>query len=80
VKLELRDGRLIDAPLYDAPPDLNANVRFYIVRLLLPSSRRKPGEPPRVYGPDGRSLGADSPVRAYIAYDRNGGVIERVEG
>ncbi len=80
VKLELSDGRLIDAPLYDAPPDLDANVRFYIVRLLLPSGQREPGEPPRAYGSGGASLGIDSPVRAYIAYDRNGDLIQRVEG
>lgn len=80
VKLELSDGRVIDAPLYDAPPDLDADVRFYIVRLLLPSGQREPAEPPRAYGPGGASLGTAGPVRAYIAYDRNGDLIERVEG
>jgi hypothetical protein len=80
VKLELSDGRVIDAPLYDAPPGLDANARFYIIRLLLPSDQREPGEPPRAYGPGGASLGTDSPVRAYIAYDRNGDLMERVEG
>jgi hypothetical protein len=80
VKLELSDGRVIDAPLYDAPPPVDANVRFYIIRLLLPSGQREPGEPPRAYVPGGASLGTDSPVRAYIAYDRNGDLMERVEG
>jgi hypothetical protein len=80
VKLELTDGRLVDAPLYDAPADLDANVRFYIVRLLLASSQRRPAAPSRGYGPNGSSLGSDSPVRAYIAYGRNGALIERVEG
>lgn len=80
VKLELRGGRVIDAPLYDAPPDLDANVRFYIIRLLLPSGQRAPGEAPLTYGAGGASLGTASPVRAYIALDRNGALIERVEG
>jgi hypothetical protein len=80
VKLALSDGRLVDAPLYDAPPDLDAKVRFYIVRLLLPSRQRGPAEPSRDYGPNGPSLGSDSPVRAYIAYDHNGDLMERVEG
>jgi hypothetical protein len=64
VKIELRDGRVINAPLYDAPPDLKAQVRFFIVRL-------------RVGNLGG--LSADGPVRAYSAYDRTGMLIERIE-
>lgn len=79
VKLELRDGRILGVPLYDAPPELDSEVRFFIVRLLLPPSQREPGDPTRVYGPGGASLGTDSPVRAYIAYDRSGNMMERVE-
>lgn len=67
VKIELRDGRVVDAPLYDAPPELDEPLRFFIVRLPLPPIRI--GNPVR----------NPSPVRAYNAYDRNGGLLERVE-
>jgi hypothetical protein len=66
VKVELRDGRVEDAPLYDAPSDLRANVHFFIIRLPVPNVGRN-------WGP-----GVGSPVRAYSAYDRNGNLIERV--
>jgi hypothetical protein len=66
VKVELRDGRIVDAPLYDAPRDLRADVEFFIVRLSVPNTG--PG-----FGP-----GVGSPVRAYAAYDRDGNLIERV--
>lgn len=79
VKVELRDGSTIDAPLYDAPPELGAKVRFFIVRLLLPSAPRDPARSGRVYGPGGQTLGGESPVRGFVAYDRNGNVTERVE-
>jgi hypothetical protein len=61
VKIELRDGRIIDAPLYDAPPKLDAEVRFFIVRLA-------PGQLERRSG---------NPVSAYSAYDREGQLVER---
>jgi hypothetical protein len=35
VKVELRDGRVLDAPLYDSPPELDAQLRFFIVRISL---------------------------------------------
>lgn len=79
VKVELRDGSTIDAPLYDAPPELDARVRFFIVRLRIPSAPRDPARSGRVYGPDGQPLGGESPVRSFVAYDRNGNVNERVE-
>ena len=79
VKVELRDGNIVDAPLYDAPPELHAKVRFFIVRLLLAPAERDPDRAPREYGPGGASLGTDHPVRAFIAYDRKGNVIERVD-
>lgn len=79
VKVELRSGLAVDAALYDAPPDLDAEVRFFIVRLLLAPRQRDPGDAARDYGPGGASLEADNPVRALIAYDRNGNVIERVD-
>jgi hypothetical protein len=75
VKIELSDGRVIDAPLFEAP-DLAARVRFYIVRLRLPPIPRELGAPPRR---EGRLLVSGSPVRAYIAFDHHGDPIERVE-
>lgn len=65
VKVELRDGRIVDAPLYDAPPNLKADVAFFIIRLVVPSAG--PG-----FGP-----GVGSPVLAYSAYDSKGRLIER---
>jgi hypothetical protein len=67
VKVELRDGRVEDAPLYDAPPALKANVHFFIIRLAVPNA-----------GPNWGS-GVASPVRAYSAYNSDGGLIERVQ-
>jgi hypothetical protein len=67
VKVELRDGRVEEAPLYDAPPDLRANVHFFIIRLTV--SNVGPN-----WGP-----GVASPVRAFSAYDRIGKLIERVQ-
>lgn len=63
VKVELRDGQVVDAPLYDAPSELSVDVRFFIVRLSLGKLERRP----------------ENPVRAYSAYDRDGRLIERVE-
>ena len=76
VKVELRDGRVVDAPLYDAPPGLDAPVRFFLGRLLLRRTRGS-GPPPLVGGgPLPKPVG--SPVRAYRAYDASGRLIERV--
>lgn len=63
VKIELRDGRVIDAPVYDAPAALKTEVRFFITRLSIGELERRAG----------------NPVRAYGAYDRSGTLIERVE-
>lgn len=79
VKVELRDGNIVDAPLYDAPPELHAKVRFFIVRLLLPPERRDPARSGHDYGPGGTILGGESDVRAFVAYDRAGNIIERFE-
>lgn len=62
VKVELGDGRIIEAPLQEAPPELRTDVRFFLLRLTLAQLER----------------GRESPVRAYSAYDRGGGLIERV--
>jgi hypothetical protein len=67
VKVELRDGRIVDAPLYDAPRDLKADVHFFVIRLSVPN-----------VGPNWRP-GVASPVRAYSAYNSHGGLIERVQ-
>jgi hypothetical protein len=79
VKLHLRDGRILDAALFDAPPELKAEVRFFIARSLLPPTQREPGDRTRAYGPGGASLATDNPVRAFIAYDRDGNIMERIE-
>ena len=63
VKIELRDGRVINAPVYDAPPTLETEIRFFIVRLPLGELERRVG----------------NPVRAYNAYDQAGTLIERSE-
>lgn len=62
VRVELRDGRVVNTSLYDAPPDLGVELRIFIVRLPLP--------------PQG--LRGEGPVRAFSAYDKNGALIERV--
>jgi hypothetical protein len=67
VKVELGDGRVVDATVYDAPPDLDEQLRFFIVRLSLPP-----------HAPVTDTLPAYEPVRAYSAYDREGTLIERV--
>lgn len=63
VTVQLRDGRVVEAPLYDAPPALKSEVRFFIVRVRLAELERRPADP----------------VIAYSAYDRDGMLIERVE-
>ena len=64
VEIELRDGRVVDAPVYDAPHELMTRVRFFIVRLQVDNLG---------------GLRADGPVRAYRAYDSKGMLIERME-
>lgn len=61
VQVELRDGRLLPAALYPAPPRLGADVTFFLLRLELP--------------PQG--LGEPSVVTAFLAYDSDGQLIER---
>jgi hypothetical protein len=46
VKVELRDGPSVDATLYDAPPELQEERRFFIVRLSL---RPSASDPVRAY-------------------------------
>ena len=79
VRVELENGRMIDAQLYDAPHELQTAVRFFVARLIVPSTQdtnsdqafdeRRP-----------RSLERQSVVRAFIAFDLNGNVMERVNG
>lgn len=63
VKVHLGDGRVVDAPVYDAPRALKTEVRFFIVRV-----------PPGDLGSRLRE-----PVIAYSAYDAEGRLIERVD-
>ena len=78
VELELDDGQIVEAPLTDAPPELDATLRFSIVRLRLP--------PPEVHDQDPTRAARGLPpvvedtVRVYSAYDREGKLIERVKG
>jgi hypothetical protein len=77
VEVELQDGRIVAAPLIDAPPALDAPLRFFIVRLRLP--------PPEVHdqGPTRPARGlppvVEDTVHAYSAFDGEGRLIERVE-
>lgn len=64
VEVELADGRRVEAPIYDAPAELQAEARFFIVRRVLPPQ-----------GIDQR----EGPVRAWLAYDDDGRLIERHE-
>lgn len=77
VKIEMRSGQMLDAALYDAAPELGTTVQFFIARVLLPAESR-PNQAGRVYGP-GQPLADESAVRAFVAYDRHGDVIERAE-
>jgi hypothetical protein len=61
VQIELSDGRVVEARLYDAPPELDTSVRFFIVRLALPS----------------QPLHGVERVRAFLAYNARGELIER---
>lgn len=63
VTVQLRDDRVVEAPLYDAPSALKSDVRFFIVRVRPTELERRP----------------ENPVIAYNAYDRDGMLIERVE-
>jgi len=65
VVVELANGRLVVPHVYDAPPNLDAEARFFIARLRLDELER--------------GLDRESPVRAYEAYDSDGRLIERVE-
>jgi hypothetical protein len=64
LQIELRDGRVLKPRLYDPPPELNAQIRFFISRLDLPPYR----------------AGTGSPVRFYTAFNQEGVLIERVPG
>jgi hypothetical protein len=70
VKVEVRDGPIVDAPLYEAPPELQEKRRFFIVRLSLP---------PHTAVTKGLPLPMYDPLLAFSAYDRDGRLIERVE-
>jgi hypothetical protein len=76
VKIELHNGQTLDAAVYDAASELDTAVRFFIVRVRLPV---EPPQTERTYGPGGQPLQDVSPVRALVAYDPNGDIIERVQ-
>lgn len=70
VKVELRDGTIVNTAIFDAPPKLDENLRFFVARVSLSPEPTSDGTLP---------LPSHDPVRAYNAYDRDGGLIERVE-
>jgi hypothetical protein len=65
VEVELIDGRRVEAPLYDAPPALGLDVKFFFVRTRPPEHW-----PPKVGVPK-------PPFRAFSAYDAEGRLLER---
>jgi hypothetical protein len=67
VKVELIDGRLIDAQLFEAPPELVDDVKLFIVRLSLGAVERTAWRD-AWYG-----------VRGLRGYGRDGRLMERVE-
>jgi hypothetical protein len=67
VKVELADGRLVDTELFDAPTALRTDVRLFIVRLQLGALERTAERGVH-----------ESDVRAFLAYDSDGRLIERV--
>ncbi len=74
VRVELRDGRTLDAKVYDAPAGLGTPLRFYLLRtdaaLQTAAVRDRSGR--EVQHPL-------SPVSAVSAYDRDGNLLERLE-
>jgi hypothetical protein len=65
VEVELSDGRRLQAPIYDAPAALGPDLEFFLLRT------RPPEEP-------APTMGAPEPsIRAFSAYDANGGLLER---
>ena len=67
VKVELADGRLVDTDLFGAPIALRTDVRLFIVRLQLGALERTAESGVR-----------ESDVHAFLAYDSDGRLIERV--
>lgn len=63
VSVEFRNGRRVPASMFPAPPELGANVQFFISRLDLGVLEH----------------GFANPVRAYLAYDASGRLVERFE-
>jgi hypothetical protein len=65
VEVELSDGRRLQAPVYDAPAGLGLDLKFFLVRTRPPEDGA-----PRVGIPEPL-------VRAFIAYDAQGRLLER---
>jgi hypothetical protein len=72
LEVELADGRVVGAPLYDAPRELGLDLRFFVVRVRLPADLSGERTSPV------RPLGGVNPLRAFRAYDADGRLIERV--
>ncbi len=75
VEIELRNGQILPAQMYDAPPKLQTHLRFYLLRAHLrsPGTRLLPQAQKR--RPDARL--PINPVRAIRAYDKSGKLLER---
>jgi hypothetical protein len=67
VEVELADGQLVETKLFDAPTALQTDVRLFIVRVQLGALKRTTQRGAR-----------ESDVHAFLAYDSDGRLIERV--
>ncbi len=71
VKVELADGRILDATLYPAPKELATRLRFYLLRIDDDLPAPAPSDPANPL--------ARAPVRAVLAYNDTGQLLQRKE-
>lgn len=65
VEVELSDGRRVQAPIYDAPPALGPDLKFFLVRTRSPKNGTS-------------RTGTPEPLaRAFSAYDAQGRLLDR---
>jgi hypothetical protein len=65
VEVELSDGRRLEAHVYDAPPALGLDLKFFLVRT----------RPPKNWPANPKT--PESPIRAFSAYDGRDRLLER---
>lgn len=73
VEVELRNGAVLDASVYNSPADLETPLKVFIVRTALHEAHQS------IPSPRQGLPAAKDPVRAYGAFDDNGNLIERVD-